>query len=88
MDWGIIATIIGAALAVIGFNYQILRNFKCDVNQHIDELGVKIDATNRRLDGHAQRIDQLYVAYNQKFDAYNQRLDDMYSIIIKMLDKK
>jgi len=49
MIFGFLASVI----TIIGFVYGILRNFKNDINGNINSIG-------RRLDGHAQRIDQLY----------------------------
>lgn len=60
MDWAIFFTILGGTIAVIGFVYQFLRNFKTDINDHLDKVDKNIDRINTRLDGHAMRIDQLY----------------------------
>jgi len=66
-DIGLYATIIGAAIATIGFMYQIVRDLKNDLHARmdrqdarIDNLDSRMDSLGRRLDGHAQRIDQMY----------------------------
>lgn len=60
MDWPIFFTILAAMFTIIGFVYQFLRNFKNDINSHIDKVKGDVEGINRRLDGHAMRIDQLY----------------------------
>lgn len=60
MDWPIFFTVLGSAFAVIGCVYQFLRNFKSDINTHIDRLDANLEKTNNRLDRHAAHIDQLY----------------------------
>lgn len=62
MDIATTATIIGTAIGVLGFIYAFLRNFKNDINEHIDRIDRNWEKTNDRLDGHAKRLDQLYVA--------------------------
>jgi hypothetical protein len=53
MDWVQTFTIIGV---LGGFLFFILQRLEKDM----DKMNTNIDASNRRLDGHAQRIDQLY----------------------------
>ena len=60
MDWPIFFTILSAAVAIVAIIYQFLRNFKTDINAHIDHLNENLNRNNSRLDGHAHRIDQLY----------------------------
>lgn len=45
MEW----TTIGSAVAVIGFTYTFLRNFKIDVNKRIDRLEIRLDQQDDRM---------------------------------------
>lgn len=70
MDWPIFFTILSASVAIIAIIYQFLRNFKSDINSHIDRLDNNMENSNkrheahaRRMDQHAQRIDQLYMMF-------------------------
>ncbi len=49
MDWPIFFTVLGAAFAVIGCVYQFLRNFKSDINSHIDRLEKRMDTLEDRM---------------------------------------
>lgn len=60
IDWTVILTGVGTAITIIGFSYTILRNFKSDINAHIDRLEGNVKSLTNRLDGHAARIDQSY----------------------------
>lgn len=58
MDIATIATLIGTGIAIIGFVYAFLRNFKIDINSHIDRLEKSVKdiaeenkRTNMRMDG-------------------------------------
>ena len=42
-------TIIGTGLAVITFTYTFLRNFKTDVNKHIDKIEKRLDQQDDRM---------------------------------------
>jgi len=60
IDWTVILTGVGTAITIIAFLYTLLRNFKSDINSHIDRLEGDVKSLSTRLDGHATRIDQLY----------------------------
>lgn len=60
MDMTIILTGIGSAATVIGFIYALLRNFKMDINEHLNRIEKRFDKWEARQDRHAARIDQLY----------------------------
>jgi hypothetical protein len=53
MDWIQVITIIGVNAALIGTMTTMLL-------WAINKMDADIKSTNGRLDGHAQRIDQLY----------------------------
>lgn len=89
IDWTLILTGVGSVITIIGFVYTMLRNFKADINGHIDRLQSDIKSCTNRLDGHAQRIDQLYHNSNAKHDAQLARIDKLYEMFCELLkDKK
>jgi len=53
MDWIQVFTIIGV---LGGFMFFMLQRLEKD----IDGIKTDVNASNKRLDGHAMRIDQLY----------------------------
>lgn len=50
MDWGIFWTIIGASIAIVGLIYSFLRNFKQDINSHIDRVEKRIDTVEKKFE--------------------------------------
>ena len=42
-------TIIGTGVTVIGLTYTFLRNFKNDVNKHIDKIELRLDKQDERM---------------------------------------
>ena len=58
MDWIQVFTIIGV---LGGFMFFMLQRLEKDM----DKTNTVIEASNRRLDGHAMRIDQLYQMFVQ-----------------------
>lgn len=46
IDWATVGTIAGTLITALGFFYGFLRNFKNDINSHID----RINEEHRRLD--------------------------------------
>lgn len=59
MDLVLLLTTLGAAAAVIGVVYQFLRNFKSDINGHIDRLDKRMDNLDRRMDNFEFKINSL-----------------------------
>jgi predicted PurR-regulated permease PerM len=49
MDWGLILTVIGTGIAVVGFIYGFLRNFKEDINTYIDKLDGRLSNVEKEL---------------------------------------
>ena len=45
MEW----SVVGTGIAVIGFTYSFLRNFKYDVNKKIDRLEQRLDQQDDRM---------------------------------------
>lgn len=46
---GEMATIIGTGVGVIGFVYMFFRNFKTDMNAHMNRLEQRIDTIDERM---------------------------------------
>lgn len=42
-------TFIASVITIVGFVYAFLRNFKTDVNSHLDKLEKKIDSLEERM---------------------------------------
>jgi hypothetical protein len=49
MDLAIILTLIATTVTIIGFVYGFLRNFKADINSHIDKLEKRMDTLEERM---------------------------------------
>ncbi|MGZ3732898.1 MAG: hypothetical protein ACXU9U_04100 [Parachlamydiaceae bacterium] len=49
MDLAIILTLLATTVTIIGFVYGFLRNFKTDINSHIDRLEKKMDSLEERM---------------------------------------
>jgi hypothetical protein len=45
MDW----TIIGTGISVVSLIYVIIRNFKTDINMHLDKMEKRIDTLEERM---------------------------------------
>jgi hypothetical protein len=75
MDWPLFWTIFAAVGTGVGLIYAFLRNFKTDINSHIDRLegGIKdIKEDNKKMD---QRVTET-----------NKRMDGVYHLLLKKLD--
>jgi hypothetical protein len=49
MDLGIFFTVIGTGMAIIAFIYQIMRNFKEDVNNNFEKHEKRFELIDQRL---------------------------------------
>ena len=49
IDWSFFCTVIGTGLATVGLIYTFLRNFKIDINLHIDKLEKRMDILEERM---------------------------------------
>lgn len=56
MDWGIFWTMFASVATTIGFVYQIMRNFKDDVNKKLNEMDKKFELHERRFEKIDQRL--------------------------------
>lgn len=66
MDLVLFFTIIGAAAAVIASVYQFLRNFKTDINSHIDRLEKRMDNFESKMNSMEERM--FWMATGKKLE--------------------
>lgn len=59
MDFLGIISMIAAVLTIIGFNYQIIRNFKSDIKDTLDMQDKKFDSFERKFELIENRLFQL-----------------------------
>lgn len=64
MDWSTILTIIAAAASTVGLIYTFLRNFKTDINSHIDKLEKRMNNFESRMNSIDERIFLLATGKN------------------------
>lgn len=76
MDIAVISTVIGTAVATIAVIYTFLRNFKEDINKHID-------AVTNRLDTHIQETKDENRKMDQRVMETNKRMDGVYNVLLK-----
>ena len=74
-------TIIGSAIAIIGFMYGIIRNLKIDIDSRIEKLDSK-------MDGWIKHSIAMQSEQSKRIDQTNGRIDDMYQVIMRMLETK
>lgn len=53
-----LATIVGTGITVIGFVYMFFRNFKQDINSHIDKLENRLENRINALDLRINALDE------------------------------
>lgn len=59
MDWGIFFTIISTGIAIVGFFYQIIRNFKQDINRNFEKHEKRFELLEKRFETIDQRLFML-----------------------------
>lgn len=57
MDTNILA-VVGTGLGVITFTYRFLRNFKIDVNNRMDQLDVRMNRMEHRMENRMNSLDE------------------------------
>ena len=60
MDWLQVATIVGVNIALIAAMISIIVWVVNKLDADVKSIGFRMDSFDRRMDGHAKRIDQLY----------------------------
>lgn len=80
-DWTLIISAIGTVITTVGLIYGIMRNFKNDINDHLDKLDKRID-----------KLDVDVKNTNTKFDGWfksqNERTDRLYEMFVELLKEK
>lgn len=66
MDILLFLTIIGTAVTTIFAIYGFLRNFKADINSHIDRLEKRMDKFENRMEALEERI--FWIATGKKLE--------------------
>lgn len=66
MDLAIILTLLATTVTIIGFVYGFLRNFKDDINGHIDRLEKRMDVFETRITSMEERI--FWMATGKKLE--------------------
>ncbi len=60
MEWIQVLTIVGVNIALIASMSTLMIWAINKLDSDIKDIGSKIESANKRMDGHAMRIDQLY----------------------------
>ncbi len=70
MDLSKILTSLTATETVIGFVYGFLRNFKADINNHIDRLEARTNKLEERLDARMNELEErmFWLATGKKLE--------------------
>ena len=68
MDWATICTIAGTLLAALAFFYGFLRNFKNDINSHIDRIDSNFQKMDQRITETNKRMDGVYHILIKRLD--------------------
>lgn len=55
-DWGIFLTVIGTGIGIITFMYQIMRNFKSDINKEFEKYEKRFEMFEKRFEKIDQRL--------------------------------
>ncbi len=76
MEMTLFITIIGTGIGIVSLIYAIMRNFKTDINSHIDRMESKFE----KIDSNFQKMDQ-------RVTITNNRMDGVYHILLKKLEK-
>jgi len=84
MDWTMILTGLGTVAAVSGVMYGFLRNFKIDINSHLDRIEKRFDRMESRMDRADARHDKIEV----RLDGHAARLDQLYQMFCDLLKER
>jgi hypothetical protein len=61
-----VTTIIACMVTTIGFIYAFLRNFKSDINAHLDKMEKRLDKMESRIDTLEERM--FWLATGKKLE--------------------
>jgi hypothetical protein len=71
---GMVITVVSTGFTVIGFIYAFLRNFKTDINSHIDRLEKRMDRFDARMDSMDERMFLMMTGKTLKDAILEERL--------------
>lgn len=66
IDWGLVCGFVATTFTVIAFIYGILRNFKTDINAHIDKLEKRMDTFETKINSIEERM--FWMATGKKLE--------------------
>lgn len=76
MDKATLITLIGTGITIIGFVYAFMRNFKTDVNNHIDKVSQGLTELAKEMKEENRKMDQRVIQTNA-------RMDGVYNVLLK-----
>ncbi|MGL5627318.1 MAG: hypothetical protein ACRDDW_07430 [Candidatus Rhabdochlamydia sp.] len=76
MDLVAILTSLATAITMIGFVYGFLRNFKIDINSHIDRLETRMDKFEIKMYKMEERLDSRMNKLEQRLDSRVNKLEE------------
>jgi hypothetical protein len=79
MDWATFWSIAGVIGTGVGLIYAFLRNFKTDINSHIDSVNTRLDKGDKEWKDEFRKMDQ-------RVTETNKRMDGVYHLLLKKLD--
>ena len=95
MDLALIITLLGTTAAIIGSVYGFLRNFKADINGHIDRLEKRMDQfelrSEKRMDQFEfrseKRMDQFELKSEKRIDLFEKKMDLFKQELVSMEER-
>ena len=76
MDLATILALLATTITILGFVYGFLRNFKNDINGHIDRLERRMDKFESRMISLEERIDARMISLEERIDARMISVDE------------
>ncbi len=75
MDTPTMLTCIASAITTIGFVYGFLRNFRADINSHLDRLDKRMDRLEQRMDIFEKKL--ISIEERMFWMATGKRIEDV-----------
>jgi hypothetical protein len=77
MNWIQVLTIIGVNIALFGALTTVIIWMVNKLDSDVKQIAERIDSQGNRLDGHAQRIDQLYQMFCRMQEETSKKFYDL-----------
>jgi len=74
MDLPIILALLATTATIIGFVYGFLRNFKMDINTHIDRLEKRMDNFEARFEAREARFEAREARFEARMNSNDERM--------------